>query len=543
MIPLRDPPSLVVATSMTPHELGSQIILNSGKIVEASTSVEGIHMRNPQSEEWISAYLDEELSGEERSHVEQWLRDDAEARQLLEDFRALRRQFQALRSERQTRNLTTAILSDPRLIQVAEERQRRAEGALQRAPRTGRPKYVVAVAVALTVSLVALFALLPNRQSESRSVVSRPTTGQDQPGMEAQEVERASESEVAASGTREMPEPNTATTVAAASDAASAPAEETVKPPTTQPRESVLPSAIEQARTDEASQPKAPFAPGSVNFYDLAITQSGQKSRVLEQILDEVGLQFDAAAPIQPPSERWESAFLASSFARESVVAADELVTEPLDEVILVYGHGKGKQNDLLAQALEEEPEVAVRKQFIWTSFDENGMGAEVAQLFQGPDQPLLRYQREELKLLASLGESTWRFAAAVSADEPASALYRIKLTSSWHSRSASAWPKFKSPSQTRQQRSSRSANGLLAEMAGHERGSPGRAASVQARAAQTGNRVELNSVLKQPEPQNVPGGMVPYADAARDSGDGVVGANIQVEFLLLVRYLRGNAP
>src|SRR5437762_11876480 len=53
-------------------------------------------MNEPLSEELLSAYLDGELPGEERTHVEAWLASSAEHRRLLDDLQAIRRELQAL---------------------------------------------------------------------------------------------------------------------------------------------------------------------------------------------------------------------------------------------------------------------------------------------------------------------------------------------------------------------------------------------------------------------------------------------------------------
>ena len=47
-------------------------------------------MNSQSREELLSAYLDDELSADERATVETWLAEDAAYRQLLDDLRALR---------------------------------------------------------------------------------------------------------------------------------------------------------------------------------------------------------------------------------------------------------------------------------------------------------------------------------------------------------------------------------------------------------------------------------------------------------------------
>lgn len=53
-------------------------------------------MTELEREELISAYLDDELSADERARVEQWIADDSQARALFDELRALRASLQSL---------------------------------------------------------------------------------------------------------------------------------------------------------------------------------------------------------------------------------------------------------------------------------------------------------------------------------------------------------------------------------------------------------------------------------------------------------------
>jgi putative zinc finger protein len=61
-------------------------------------------------EELISAYLDDELSADERAQVEKWLAESAEYRQLYEDLRAVRVSMQSLPRHKLDRDLGPAVL-------------------------------------------------------------------------------------------------------------------------------------------------------------------------------------------------------------------------------------------------------------------------------------------------------------------------------------------------------------------------------------------------------------------------------------------------
>jgi hypothetical protein len=67
-------------------------------------------MTSEPREELISAYVDGELSAEERTRVEQWLAESAELRQLADELRALRSSMQALPRHQLDQDLGPAVL-------------------------------------------------------------------------------------------------------------------------------------------------------------------------------------------------------------------------------------------------------------------------------------------------------------------------------------------------------------------------------------------------------------------------------------------------
>lgn len=67
-------------------------------------------MTDEPREELISAYLDNELSADERAQVEKWLSEDAECRQLYEDLQALRGTLQSLPRHKLDHDLTPGVL-------------------------------------------------------------------------------------------------------------------------------------------------------------------------------------------------------------------------------------------------------------------------------------------------------------------------------------------------------------------------------------------------------------------------------------------------
>src|SRR5689334_3841490 len=67
-------------------------------------------MNDERREELISAYVDGELTTEERAQVELWLAESAEARQLYEEWLAVRAAMSALPRQSVGRNLSASVL-------------------------------------------------------------------------------------------------------------------------------------------------------------------------------------------------------------------------------------------------------------------------------------------------------------------------------------------------------------------------------------------------------------------------------------------------
>ena len=61
----------------------------------------------PFSDEMISAYLDNELTDEERAQVEAWVKQDPAARELMEKLAQLRSQLRAALQQPSTRPIDT----------------------------------------------------------------------------------------------------------------------------------------------------------------------------------------------------------------------------------------------------------------------------------------------------------------------------------------------------------------------------------------------------------------------------------------------------
>src|SRR5262249_61445205 len=94
-------------------------------------------MKHPYSEEILSAYVDGELTDQERAEVEHWLESSPGARERLEDFRGLSRLFAGLPRTEVPQEVP------PRVLQLAERREplsRTGASSNQPRPRRSRPQ-------------------------------------------------------------------------------------------------------------------------------------------------------------------------------------------------------------------------------------------------------------------------------------------------------------------------------------------------------------------------------------------------------------------
>jgi anti-sigma factor RsiW len=133
-------------------------------------------MDSREREELLSAYLDDELSAEDRARVEQWLADDADYRRLHEELMSLRSDLQALPRHQLRDDLAPAVLR--RVEQQSKQKSttntpvaptvelpERSAVAEWWSRRSGRTFFWPAVAVAAAL-MVALF----NTRTDERDV-------------------------------------------------------------------------------------------------------------------------------------------------------------------------------------------------------------------------------------------------------------------------------------------------------------------------------------------------------------------------------------
>src|SRR5216684_4099944 len=108
-------------------------------------------MKQPFSDEILSAYVDGELSAQERAEVEAWLESNSAAREKLDDFRRLSGLFASLARTEVPREFPTKVL------QLAERRMLLPDVAgVTKSLRLRRWAFAIAAPVASAAVLVLM---------------------------------------------------------------------------------------------------------------------------------------------------------------------------------------------------------------------------------------------------------------------------------------------------------------------------------------------------------------------------------------------------
>jgi hypothetical protein len=111
-------------------------------------------MKQPFSEEILSAFVDDELAAPERAAVEQWLEEDPEARNKLDEFRRLSGLFADLpRSEVPPEFPTNVLRLAERQMLLAEARPAKSRSVLRRWALAGGSSIAAAVVLGLALHL------------------------------------------------------------------------------------------------------------------------------------------------------------------------------------------------------------------------------------------------------------------------------------------------------------------------------------------------------------------------------------------------------
>jgi len=147
------------------------------------------------SDEFLSAYVDGELTSEELAQVDQRLADDPQARQLVDELRALSQELQSLPRQAVGDDLQTTVMQRAeRAMLLGTEKE---QASMSREPRSSRRWMWPAMALAASLLLTVL---LPNAQQEEKPLASaKPAPGEPpqlEPRLEAVATE-GKEEEVA----------------------------------------------------------------------------------------------------------------------------------------------------------------------------------------------------------------------------------------------------------------------------------------------------------------------------------------------------------
>ncbi|MGD9719977.1 MAG: anti-sigma factor [Pirellulales bacterium] len=252
-------------------------------------------MSNDPREELLSAYLDNELSADERAQVEQWLSENAEYRQLYEELRALSHDLHSLPRHELAddlgplvlRRTERAVLSEPRSGGASAPESGASEFGATASWARGRSKRLfiwpaLAVAAAL---LVALFdsqrderdVALHDGRIDAAAEKSKSATDsydlQSVPSMRARDAQSELDSEPQNGATESLSESRRSASerqegdlrlersAAGAADAAAPQLEQ--MPPTDR---GAVPGAAPTARSAKESAP-AEAAPQTVDFF------------------------------------------------------------------------------------------------------------------------------------------------------------------------------------------------------------------------------------------------------------------------------------
>ncbi|MHB0957955.1 MAG: anti-sigma factor family protein [Pirellulaceae bacterium] len=174
-------------------------------------------MTSPFSDELISAYLDGELTAQERANVEAKLRENAELRRMCDELRLLRVTLQALPAAEPPDNFTERILRQAERRMLSDEIMRTDTSDAPDAPEgveaakgdpapAKRPRFTlrnwpvaVAAVAALAACALAMLALPPMTQSV-RDVARAPDTQMAEPQAAQHGVEYLAETDRSENG-------------------------------------------------------------------------------------------------------------------------------------------------------------------------------------------------------------------------------------------------------------------------------------------------------------------------------------------------------
>lgn len=303
-----------------------------------------MNQRDNVTHELISAYLDGEVSGDERARAEQLLSADHEHRQVLEDMQALSKDMSELPSYRLDEQFAQRVMGAARKVDptVVDEPPAR--------PRTGAPSWrwqggAAVVVTAAALVLLAFFLNEPatnNTPSGERITKVQPTDSgrtdgkqptrpltplsdnhvgdapqQDAPPQDDERsMAKAATTSVATESARSTdqvgPESGGDAVVSASGDSLS-PKQDAIAKSSREDRQ--LDQVPENGANNSANsvansvKPKIEVGPGRMSqkillVIDVQLTKQACEAGQFEQLLLEEGVAFDTSAKVQPELEK-----------------------------------------------------------------------------------------------------------------------------------------------------------------------------------------------------------------------------------------------
>lgn len=321
------------------------------------------------NETLLSAYLDGEVTSEERALVEEWLNDSAVHRETLDDLKRLRTDMQQLPKHQLGEGFVRSVLETAARQQPVPESERVDPANVQQPVNAGRTSSWVrerwqglVLTLTTAAALVLVVRLLvpvpmgdlasqndPAGSPPSEVEGSNSVTDQQDPAIASNPSEVSPGSNVS----QDTQKPGSVDKVAGTPDA--------VKEPVTTPGETkpteTRPVPGTNNPTVSRPLPKVPGLEQLVGnrllfVIEVAVTPEGVKNRTLDQLLMNHGIVYDRAIEVDRPLEQ---SILKSRYLKGVVSKRDNKNDNYMD-VDLIYVVCNGQQIDDTTAALSDFP-------------------------------------------------------------------------------------------------------------------------------------------------------------------------------------------
>jgi negative regulator of sigma E activity len=319
------------------------------------------------NETLLSAYLDGEVTIQERALVEQWLNDSAVHRETLDDLKLLRTDMQQLPKHQLGEGFVRSVVETAARQQPVPESERVDRANVQEPVNAGRtPSWVrerwqgLVLALTTAAALVLVVRLLvpgpmgdlasqndPVGTPPSEVADSNSVTGQQDPAI-------ANNPSEVLPGSKVSQDPQDTVNPGSVEKVAGTPG--AVEEPATTPTET---NSVPGTDNPVVSRP-LPKVPGLEQLVgnrllfviEVAVTPEGVKNRTLDQVLMNHGIVYDRAIEVDRPLEQ---SILKSRYLKGVVSKRDNKNDNYMD-VDLIYVVCNGQQVDDTTAALSDFP-------------------------------------------------------------------------------------------------------------------------------------------------------------------------------------------